>query len=203
MAESSVKLSYPVSVATRKEFWQQAGTSLGLLGVFSSFPDAAIAVPPKKIPSYLQERGSLESGLSPCPGQPAKKCCWSTEDTQGRRVQRWEAPAAIEGNAKAIAKELEEVMAAYPQEGQNDVDRGGWVQGDKQTGKNGGTYLRYEFTSGKFKYVDELELLVDATGKVSVRTSSRSAGFDYGVNASRLNYIQKALQKKGWKVKLV
>lgn len=202
IAESSVKLSYPVSsVATRKEFWKQAGTSLGLLGVFS-LPDPAIAAPPKKVPNYLQERGSLEAGLSPCPGQPAKKCCWSTEDTQGRRVQRWEVPTAIEGNAKAIVKELEEVMAAYPQEGQNDVDRGGWIQGDKQTdGK--GTYLRYEFTSGKFKYIDELELLVDAAGKVSVRTSSRSAGFDYGVNASRLNYVQKALQKKEWKVKLV
>jgi len=95
-------------------------------------------------------------------------------------------------------------MAEYPQEGQNDVDRGGWIQAERQTDSEGkATYLRYEFTSGKFKYIDELELLVDASGKTSVRTSSRSAGFDYNVNATRLNYIQKILEKKGWKVKYV
>lgn len=160
------------------------------------------ASPPKKVPPYIQERGSLESGLGPCPGQPMKKSCWSSEDTEGRRVDRMEPPASIKGDAVAIAKELEETMTAYPQEGQNDVDRGGWEQAERKTdGK--ATYLRYEFTSGKFKYIDELELLVDASAKVSVRTASRSAGFDYNVNATRLNFIQKALEKKGWKVKLV
>ena len=203
-SRASTKSDTSAPTVTRKMFWTKAGiSSLGALD-FLCLPDASVAAPPKKIPSYLQERGSLESGLSPCPGQPAKKCCWSTEDKQGRRVQRWEAPANLQGNAKAIAQQLEEVMAEYPQEGQNDVDRGGWVKADKQTDSDGkGTYLRYEFTSGKFKYIDELELLVDASGKVSVRTSSRSAGFDYGVNASRLNYIQKQLQKRGWIVELV
>ena len=203
MDNSDKDSSAVTTTTTGKEFWIQAGTSLGVLGIVS-LPEFAIAAPPKKVPTYIQERGSLESGLGPCPGQPAKKCCWSTEDTQGRRVQRWEAPAGMQGNPKAIAKELEAVMAAYPQEGQNDVDRGGWIQADRQTDSDGkATYLRYEFTSGKFKYIDELELLVDASGKVSVRTSSRSAGFDYNVNGTRLNYIQKALEKKGWKVKLV
>lgn len=196
-------------ITTRKEFWRQVGaTTLGALGILSvSSPDSAVAAPPKKIPYYIQERGSLEK----VPGQPAKKSCWSTEDTQGRRVQRWEVPAAIQGKPNEIAEELEDVMAAYPQEGQNDGDRGGWIPADRQqqqldsSNKNNGkaTYLRYEYTSGKFKYIDELELLVDDQGKVSVRTASRSAGFDCGVNGARLNFIQKALQSKGWKVKLV
>ena len=200
------KFSFLVSIitpstATRKAFWNQAGASLGILGgAVLVVPEGAVA----KSQTYLKERGSLESGLRGCPGQPAKKCCWSTEDTQGRRIQRWEAPFEIQGNAKAIAKQLEDAMAEYPQQGQNDVDRGGWVFADKQTDNSGqATYLRYEFTSGKLKYVDELELLVDSSGNVSVRTSSRSAGFDYNVNATRLNYMQKALQKKGWTIKLV
>jgi uncharacterized protein (DUF1499 family) len=167
-------------------------------------PTGALAVPPKKPPPYVQERGSLESGLSPCPGQPMKKSCWSSEDTEGRRVERWVPPASLQGKAAAIAAALEATMATYPQEGQNDVDRGGWTKAECNTDGKGGTYLRYEFTSGKFKYIDELELLVDGnTGKVSVRTASRSAGFDYNVNATRLNYIQKDLQKQGWKVALV
>jgi Protein of unknown function (DUF1499) len=167
-------------------------------------PTRALAVPPKKSPPYVQERGSLESGLSPCPGQPMKKSCWSSEDIEGRRVERWVPPASLQGKVGAITAALEATMATYPQEGQNDVDRGGWIQAELNTDGNGGTYLRYEFTSGKFKYIDELELLVDGkTGKVSVRTASRSAGFDYNVNATRLNFIQKALQKQGWKVVLV
>jgi len=139
-----------------------------------------------------------------CAFQPTQ--CFSSTKLR-RRVQRWEAPVNIQGNARAIAHELEQVMNEYPQEGQNDVDKGGWVQADRRQTDDGKeatrTYMRYEFTSGKFKYIDELELLVDATGKVSVRTSSRSAGFDYNVNATRLNYIQKVLQKKGWKVAMV
>lgn len=191
----------PSNTRTREEFCSHLGKTFSfvILGIPSS---SAVAAPPKKTSAYVQERGSLESGLGPCPGQPAKKCCWSSEDTQARRVERWEPPSTIKGNPLAIAKELEETMARYPQQGQNDVDRGGWKQAERTTDDKA-TYLRYEFTSGKFKYIDELELLVDASGRVSVRTSSRSAGFDYNVNATRLNYIQKLLKEKGWKVKYV
>ncbi|CAB9519983.1 Protein of unknown function (DUF1499) [Seminavis robusta] len=185
---------------TRKDFFIALGTTFG---AFSAVPGITLAAPPKKVPPYIQERGSLESGLGPCPGQPMKKCCWSTEDTEGRRVERWVPPTPLQGNPEAIAKVLEDTMAAYPQEGQNDVDKGGWQQAERNTDGKGSTYLRYEFTSGKFKYIDELELLVESTGKISVRTSSRSAGFDYNVNSTRLNYIQLALENEGWKVKLV
>ena len=96
-------------------------------------------------------------------------------------------------------------IRTYPQEGQNDVDRGGWIRAERITDGRRGTYLRYEFTSGKFQYLDELELMVDARGKVSVRTASRSAGFDYKVNATRLlkDWIQRALQRQGWEVTFV
>lgn len=184
----------------RKEFLVQAGIAVACL--VGAPWDVQAAASNKKIPPYIQERGSLESGLGPCPGQPMKKSCWSSEDNESRKVERWEAPASIKGDSLAIAKELEETMSLYPKEGQNDVDRGGWTLAERNT-EGKATYLRYEFTSGKFKYIDELELLVDSTGKVSVRTASRNAGFDYNVNATRLNYIQKALAKKGWKVKMV
>jgi len=60
---------------------------IGTGGILLAKPMPATAEPPKKMPTYLKERGSLETGLGPCPGQPAKKCCWSTEDTQGRRCE--------------------------------------------------------------------------------------------------------------------
>jgi uncharacterized protein (DUF1499 family) len=74
-------------------------------------------------------------------------------------------------------------------------------------------YLRYEFVSGRFGYVDDLEIRVvdddkksssgDGVVQISVRTASREGGYDFGVNASRIDFIQAALQEKGWTVQMV
>ena len=103
----------------------------------------------------------------------------------------------------SIFTELEETIRAYPQEGQSDVDKGGWKLAERATSSADGSvrYLRHEFTSGRFKYVDDLEIRVDTNGKVCTRSASREGGFDYYVNKQRLNDIASLLSKKGWAVK--
>jgi uncharacterized protein (DUF1499 family) len=174
-------------------------------------PSAAAAAPPKPPPMYLKTQGSADIPLSPCPGQPLKKNCWSTEDTQSRRLARW-VPPSDRSSAVAILQDIEAVINSYPQEGQNGTDKGGWKLADRQTNDaNGVTYLRYEFVSGRFGYVDDLEIRVvddkkssgDGVVQISVRTASREGGYDFGVNASRIDFIQAALQEKGWTVQMV
>jgi hypothetical protein len=181
--------------STRKQVLQ-IGTSW-IVGA-----SVAEAAPPKVPPKYLMERGSEETPLSPCNGQPIKKNCWSTEDTGGRRLENWVPPADLQGT-EDVVRDLEETIGTYPQLGQSGVDKGGWKLAQRATLADGVTYLRYEFTSGRFKYVDELEIRVDANGKVCTRSVSREGGFDYDVNKTRLNYISSLLAKKGWKVKKI
>jgi uncharacterized protein (DUF1499 family) len=183
-------------------------TSTGLvLAAPVLLPNAAAAAPPKPPPIYLKTQGSADIPLSACPGQPLKKNCWSTEDEEGRELTPW-IPPSSRSSAVAILEDIEGVINAYPQEGQNGTDKGGWKLADRQTNAaNGVTYLRYEFKSGRFGYIDDLEIRVTDDKKyvvqIQVRTASREGGYDFGVNASRIDYIQAALEKKGWKVQMV
>jgi uncharacterized protein (DUF1499 family) len=159
---------------------------------------------------YLKTQGSADIPLSPCPGQPLKKNCWSTEDTQSRRLARW-VPPPNRSSADAILQDIENVINSYPQQGQGGVDKGGWKLADRQTNATGVTYLRYEFVSGRFGYIDDLEIRVAEDKKsggggvvqISVRTASREGGYDFGVNAARIDFIQAALEEKGWTVQMV
>ncbi len=57
-------------------------------------------------------------------------------------------------------------------------------------------YLRAEFTSRIFKFVDDLELRYDpAAGVMHIRSASRSGYYDFGVNRKRVEYIRAALYK--------
>ena len=187
--------------AGRKEFLSQFGTATGWAILLA--PNIANAAPPKQ-PKYVMERGSETKALSPCNGQPAKNNCWSTEDKGSRILVPWVPPSNLKG-AESIFRDLQQTISEYPQTGQDNVDGGGWILAEEKI-DNSVWYARYEFTSLRFKYVDDLEVRVDGNNsgeKISIRSSSRDGGFDYGVNASRLNYIASCLQKKGWTVKKV
>lgn len=168
--------------------------------------DVAVAAPTKKIPKHVAERGSENKPLNQCFGQPVKKNCWSTEDVGSRKLEPWVPPSDLvtKGGSDAIFRDLQKTMQEYPQAGQGNIDGGGWnIAEDTYSKDNGVHYTRYEFTSLRFKYVDDVEIRVDANGNVSARSSSRDGGFDVGVNAARMNYISSALEKKGWKVTLL
>lgn len=118
-------------------------------------------------------------------------------------MKPWKWPT---GTSRDVAiKELRTVIEAYPKEGQDGVDQGGWSFAVDDLSSKG--YARVEFLSGignfaKFfnggkPFVDDFEVSVE-DDKVSVRSSSRVGDSDFGVNAKRINYIASGLRAKGW-----
>jgi uncharacterized protein (DUF1499 family) len=59
-----------------------------------------------------------------------------------------------------------------------------------------GAYLRAEFHSRLFGFVDDLELVVDeAAGIVHVRSAARTGYWDLGVNRRRVEALRRAFQR--------
>ena len=57
-------------------------------------------------------------------------------------------------------------------------------------------YLRLEFTSSLFRFVDDVEFLqLKADGVTHVRSASRLGYSDLGVNRERIERIRKLLQR--------
>ncbi len=55
------------------------------------------------------------------------------------------------------------------------------------------TYLRAEFTSRLFRFVDDLELRLDAASRqIHVRSASRVGYYDFGVNRRRISALREA-----------
>lgn len=117
----------------------------------------------------------------------------------------WTPPA---GSSKTDSTaSLRKVLEAYPQEGQEKVDIGGWslVEDNFSSGsarfeyKSGiGNFAKF-FNGGK-PFVDDLKLEIADSGVVEVRSSSRVGDSDLGVNQKRLAYIGNELQAAGWSV---
>jgi uncharacterized protein (DUF1499 family) len=56
-------------------------------------------------------------------------------------------------------------------------------------------YLRAEFTSALFRFVDDVEFLLDdGTGTIHVRSASRVGNSDFGVNRRRVEEIRTRFQ---------
>ena len=59
-----------------------------------------------------------------------------------------------------------------------------------------GSYLRAEFTSKLFKFVDDVEfLLAPGEGKIHVRSASRLGYWDVGVNRKRIGEIRRLFEQ--------
>ena len=129
----------------------------------------------------LQSNGKLKT----CDYEPN---CFSTSGDEYHLLKPWRPKAG--GDAMS---ELLETIKAYPP-GQANIDKGGWsiiTASDN--------YLYVQFESLKLGFIDDVEMAVNKDGsEVQVRSSSRIGFLDLGVNAKRLNWISKDLQKKGW-----
>lgn len=107
-------------------------------------------------------------------------------------MKPWKWPTGT--SRDAAIKELRTVIEAYPKEGQDGVDQGGWSFAVDDLSSKG--YARVEFLSGignfaKFfnggkPFVDDFEVSVE-DDKVSVRSSSRVGDSDFGVNGFNLH----------------
>ena len=91
--------------------------------------------------------GVANAALKPCPS--GANNCFSAAGSGKNAIPKWSFP---EGMSKADATAtLKEVLAAYPQAGQDGVDGGGWSLAEDNLAAGGSA--RYEFKS---RYADNI-----------------------------------------------
>lgn len=136
-------------------------------------------------------------GLRTCDGKPN---CFSTtgDDLLEDRIQTgvdtlikpWKPPADDSAPFQSLVK----AVKAY-QPGQGNVDGGGF-----KVVKETESYLYVQFESLKKGYIDDVEFAARKDGSVEVRSGSRVGYTDFGVNATRLNFIAGELRPAGWAI---
>jgi uncharacterized protein (DUF1499 family) len=114
--------------------------------------------------------------LAPCPSSPN---CVSTLDTSDRhRITPYRYRVSLD-EAKRL---LKEVVSAQ---------RGARIVKEEET------YLHVEFTSRIFRFVDDVEfVLEDGTKTIHFRSASRTGYSDFGVNRKRMEEIRRLLNGK-------
>ena len=117
--------------------------------------------------------GVQDGHLSSCPQKPN---CVSTQSLdEQHRID----PFRIQGTQEEIMARLKTAIATFPRLEIVAEDR---------------AYLRLQATSWLFRFVDDVEFLIDdEAGLVQVRSASRVGYSDMGANRSRLESIREAL----------
>mmetsp|Transcript_8152 Transcript_8152/g.10361 ORF Transcript_8152/g.10361 Transcript_8152/m.10361 type:complete len:189 (-) Transcript_8152:189-755(-) len=149
------------------------------------------------IGAALLQQPAIANALEICP--PKANNCVRTS---------WTPPSGTSKN-DAIST-LRDAINAYPQEGQGDVDGGGWIiPEDNLSGDSGAARVEYKssgkgnfakFFNGGKPFVDDLQLEVEGSGVVQVKSQSRVGDSDFGVNKKRVDYLADVLKAKGWSV---
>ena len=116
--------------------------------------------------------GVQDGRLAACPDTP--NCVSSFAADEDHRVE----PLSLAGEPAAALATLREILDAMPRTVVVD------------TGEN---YLRAEATSPIYRYVDDLEVLIDPdAGKIHLRSASRAGYSDLGVNRRRARAVAEA-----------
>ena len=146
-----------------------AGVSILIVGAFATM-------------SWYSQKpvtlGIVNGRLSDCPDTPN---CVSTQAVEA--TQRME-PIAFAGSAEDAMQRLRDLISNMPRATIRDVD---------------GHYLHAEFRSRIFRFVDDVEFLIDAESRViHFRSASRVGHSDLGANRRRMESIGAAfLEKEG------
>jgi uncharacterized protein (DUF1499 family) len=115
--------------------------------------------------------GVHEGKLAPCPNTP--NCVSSQAEDDAHRM----GPIPFGGDADEALARLKSVVGSQP--------RTNIVSAD-------GDYVHAECVSFLFRFVDDMEFLVDRDAKViHFRSASRAGRSDLGVNRKRMEKIQK------------
>jgi uncharacterized protein (DUF1499 family) len=110
--------------------------------------------------------------LKPCPELP--NCVCSQAEDAGHHID----PLLFAGSPEEAMVQLKSALATFPR-----------VQVITSTDR----YLHAEFTSLIFRFVDDVEFLLDpAAGVIHWRSASRVGRSDLGVNRKRLEAIRQA-----------
>jgi uncharacterized protein (DUF1499 family) len=114
--------------------------------------------------------GLVDGGLRKCPQSPN---CVSSRAADGRHGI---APITFSGPVEAAREKLVSVIASMPR---------------AKIAESAGPYLRAEFSSALFRFVDDAEFLMDEGAQViHVRSASRVGYSDMGVNRRRVEEIR-------------
>jgi uncharacterized protein (DUF1499 family) len=121
--------------------------------------------------------GLREGRLAPCPA--TLNCVCSCAEAGDEHAI---APLTFEGSPDEAWKRLGEVLAEQPR---------------MAVVSETPTYRHVECTSRVFRFVDDLELLLDREGKkVHVRSASRVGRSDLGANRRRVEAIRRAFEAR-------
>jgi uncharacterized protein (DUF1499 family) len=145
--------------------WKLALLVLG--GVFL-LPMAGLALlsAASRRPSNL---GVVDGRLAPCPSSP--NCVSTQADDAEHRMP----PVSYSGSPREALDRIKAIVASRPRT---------TIVTEKEN------YLHVEFTSGLFRFVDDVEFLIDETnGKIHFRSASRAGYSDLGVNRQRMKAI--------------
>jgi len=114
--------------------------------------------------------GVTEGKLAPCPSTP--NCVSSQASDEPHRV----APFPFAGPPDEAMRKMNDIVRSLPR---------------TVVVTFTGTYLHAECTSLVFRFVDDVEFLVDGAAKViHVRSASRIGRSDLGVNRTRIEQIR-------------
>jgi uncharacterized protein (DUF1499 family) len=117
--------------------------------------------------------GVRDGRLAPCPGSPNCVSSQSTDREHGIEPLRYTgSPAAAMDIVKKVVLNMKRTRIVAEE----------------------GLYLHAEFTSALFRFVDDVEFLIDERGAViHVRSASRTGSSDLGVNRKRVEAIRAAM----------
>ena len=118
----------------------------------------------------------LDNGrLKPCPDSP--NCVCSQDSGAGHQID----PIQFEGSAEDAMRKLEQIIEGQPRT--CIVDQ----RAD---------YVHATFTTAWFRFVDDVEFLLDASQKrIHVRSRSRVGYSDLGVNRRRIESLREAFNR--------
>lgn len=112
-----------------------------------------------------------DGSLAPCSSAP--HCVSSIPSDEDHAV----APMHYVGSMEAAQRAMAKIIGNY---------------GNGAVVENTRGYMRAEFTSPIFKYVDDVEFLFQEDRNIQVRSSSRIGYYDFGANRKRIEEIRKA-----------
>ena len=123
--------------------------------------------------------GMISGKLTPCPDKPNCVCSEYLDDlAHAHAIAPIQIPAGMEGNALLLVKE---VLIEMDAEIQSETD----------------SYLAATFTSGFFRFVDDVEIRIERESSlIHVRSASRAGYGDMGVNRIRVEEIRSLFEEK-------
>ena len=118
--------------------------------------------------------GVRDGRLAACPDSP------NCVSTQAEDRENWIAPLTYQGDSDAVIETLAEIVLHQPR---------------TRIIERSPHYLRTEFQSAFFRFVDDVEFYVEAeSGRVHFRSASRVGRSDMGVNRTRMELIRSQFQ---------